>query len=279
LCSLRWLTGRGPEATFRTETWLAIMPMLLAFPIGMGFGKPDFWSLDLMLSPFVAARPISGWQLMAAKMKAAACSTLLAWAALLLVAPLCIYFYGDTTHWHDLWRILGIMYSPVCQVLVPILVLLIAILLTWSLMVGRMWLGFSGRQWFYYSLVTIGMCGFFTLLGYFTWWQDHPHQRGNGFVELLPWLPWILATGITVKIWSAVFCSRKILKDRMISHRNLVVFICIWLVAAASLVLFAWMLSRRVEWLRDTLILSGLLFLPTVRLAATPLAIAWNRHR
>jgi hypothetical protein len=256
-----------------------MMPMLLAFPIGMGFGKPDFWSLDLMLPTFAATRPVSGGQLMNAKMKAAACSTLLAWAALLLIAPLCIYLYGDTWHWHDIWRNLGIIYSPLCRVLVPTFMLIAAILLTWSLMVGRMWLGFSGRPWFYYSLVIVGMCAFFALLGLATWWQDHPHQRGNGFVELLPWLPWILAAGVTTKIWCAVVCSQKILRARMISHRNMFTFVCAWLVAAACFVLFAWMLSRSVEWLRDTLVLSGLFLIPAVRLAATPLAIAWNRHR
>ncbi len=63
------------------------MPILLAFPIGLGFGKPDFWSLDLTLSPFFATRPVTAGQLLAAKMKSAACSALLAWAILCWSLP------------------------------------------------------------------------------------------------------------------------------------------------------------------------------------------------
>ena len=69
-------TGRGEKETTWAEMWLFIMPILLAFPIGLGFGKPDFWSLDLTLSPFIATRPITAGQLLAAKMKSAACSAL-----------------------------------------------------------------------------------------------------------------------------------------------------------------------------------------------------------
>ncbi|HJQ80105.1 MAG TPA: hypothetical protein VJ828_09125, partial [Lacipirellulaceae bacterium] len=97
-------TDRSAEATMWAETWLALMPILLAVPIGMGFGKPDFWSLDLSLPTFVAARPVSGGQLLAAKMKAAAVSTTLAWAALMIIAPLSIYLYLDIEHWRDAWE-------------------------------------------------------------------------------------------------------------------------------------------------------------------------------
>ena len=279
LSSLLWLTNRGPDATLRTEAWLALMPMLLAVPIGMGFGKPDFWTLDLSLSTFAATRPVSGGQLTAAKMKAAARSTLLAWAILLLVAPLCIYLYGDTTHWHDLWRVLGFIYSPFFQVVVPIGMLLLAIALTWCLMVSSMWLGYTGRPWFYYTFVAVGMGAFMAMLGYSTWWQDHPHQRGNIFVSLVPLLPWILAAGITVKAWSTVICSQGMLRRGMISRQNVVIFACIWLAAAVGITLFGCILSRRVEWMRDTFILAGLLLLPSVRLVTAPLSIAWNRHR
>ena len=156
-------TGRGDKETAWAETWLFIMPIMLAFPIGMGFGKPDFWSLDLDLSPFFATRPITAGQLLAAKMKAAACSALVAWAILLLVAPTCIYLFCDTKHWSDALdgsRQCFIPRSP--SGCCPILGLVGAMLVTWSLLVRSIWLGYSGRAGFYYSLTGIGLTAFVT---------------------------------------------------------------------------------------------------------------------
>jgi hypothetical protein len=272
-------TNHNAEATVWAESWLAIAPILLAFPVGMGFGKPDFWSLDLSLSPFVTARPITGCQLLAAKIKAAACSTLLAWMALLLLAPICIYLYCDTEHWREVWRTSGLIYSPFAQWAVPILALVAAMTLTWSLLIGSMWLGYSGRTGYFYSFVSIGMAAFLATLVFLIWWQDHPHQRGDQVANVLSWMPWGLATLVTAKAWFAAWCARQLLRRRLISNRSIAVFVCIWLGAVTCLMSCAWLISPRIEWPRNMLILAGLCAIPAARLAATPLAIAWNRHR
>jgi len=143
------VSGGGREATFRAETWLVMLPLLLAFPIGLGFGKPDFWSLDLSLPTFVATRPISAGQILAARMKVAAGTTLLTWAGLFAVAPVFVYLYCDTTHWRDLSEMWRILYSPLVQWLLPLLLIAAAMLMTWGLLVAQMWLGYSGRSGLY----------------------------------------------------------------------------------------------------------------------------------
>jgi hypothetical protein len=52
-----------------------------------------------------------------------------------------------------------------------------------------------------------------------------------------------------------------------------------WFVATGLVVLLAWLISPRVLWLRDTLILAALLAVPLARIAAAPLTISANRHR
>src|SRR5205814_6003332 len=39
------LIGNSAAATIRTVTWLSLAPILFAIPVGLGLGKPDFWSL------------------------------------------------------------------------------------------------------------------------------------------------------------------------------------------------------------------------------------------
>jgi hypothetical protein len=272
-------TDGDAKATMWAETWLALMPILLAVPIGMGFGKPDFWSLDLSLPAFVAARPVSGGQLLGAKMKAAALSTLLAWAAVLLVAPLCIYLYLDTEHWREAWEVSGILYSKFSQWALPVLGLVMAMLLTWRLLIGSIWLGYSGRPGFYYSLVAIGMAGLLTALYFLVWWAEYPRSRDKMIVSTLPWLPWLLAAYLTVKVWAAARCADQLHRRRLISTRHIGLFVCIWLAATSCILFRAWLLSPRIEWLRCTLLLGALCVIPVARIAAAPITIAWNRHR
>jgi hypothetical protein len=274
-----WFTGRGPKETFWAETWLAMLPFFLSAAIGMGFAKPDFWSLELSLSPFVASRPVTGSHLVAAKMKAAACSTLLTWAVLLIVAPICIYLYCDTEHWREAWRMTGLVYSPVSRWAVPILSLASAIFITWSLMVGNIWLGYSGRAGFYYSFVAIGLGLLIAAFFYFIWWLDHPHNRGDALVRMLPWLPWMLSAAVIVKVWLAAFCVHRSFSRSLIGRQSIALYAFIWLVATSCLLLCAWLMSPRIEWVRNVLMLAALCTIPAARVAAAPLTIVWNRHR
>jgi hypothetical protein len=272
-------TDGGAKATMWAESWLGLITILLAVPIGMGFGKPDFWSLDLSLPTFVTARPISAGQLVAAKMKVAAVSTLLAWTALLLIAPLCVYIYLDTEHWPEMWETLRVLYSPMSQWAVPILGVVMAMVLTWSLLIGNICLGYSGRPAFYYSLVALGMMGLLATLYFLGWWAANPRDRDILLVRVLPWLPWLLAVFVTVKVWTAAWCTHRLQQRHLISRRHIASYLCVWMAATACLMLCAWLVSPGIEWLRNLLMLAMLCLIPAARVAATPLTIAWNRHR
>ena len=245
-----WCTGRGADETLCAVMWLAVLPVMLAFPVGKGFGKPDFWSLELALPLFVATRPISGGQIVAGKMKAAACSTLISWGLLLAVAPLWIYLSCNTEHIRDIWQIHCTLYSPVVRWIIPLLTLLAGIVLTWSLLIGSMWLGMSGRPAFCHAAACQGIAVFLAFLILFAWWVEHPQQRGEPLVGLLAWIPWLLAAAFTGKTWSAVLAVREAHRRRLISKRTTVTFACFWIAVTGILVLLSWLLSPAVEWFR-----------------------------
>jgi hypothetical protein len=272
-------TGRDEKETLWAEMWLAIMPVLLAFPIGLGFGKPDFWSLDIGLSPFAATRPVSSGQMLAAKLKAAACSALVTWAIVLLVAPTLIYLFCDSTHWHHLWKQTGFIYAPFSHWVLPFLAITCGILLTWSLLVRNIWLGYSGRPVFYYTLSGIGLNAFVFVFFFFVWWLDHPRQQGDRIVDMMQWMPWLLATAVTVKAFSATWLSAKLHRDRLISACGLAKYAVVWLTATSTLVLYAYLFAPRIEYFRNTTILLALCTIPAVTIALAPRTIAWNRHR
>jgi hypothetical protein len=273
------ITDREAKETLWAEMWLALMPLLLAFPIGMGFGKPDFWSLDVSMSPFIATRPIDASQLISAKMKAAALSAASAWLILLLVAPMWIYLTCDTEHWGHLWRSSGLLYAPFSQWVLPILALLGAVIITWSLLARSIWLGYSGRPAFYYSLSGLGLAAFLIGIFFLIWWLDHPRSRGDTLAGMLPWLPWALAGAVSVKFASATWCIRALRRRQLVSDRSIAAYTRIWLALTACLVWFAWLMAPRVEWFQSMMMLVAMLAMPCASVVLAPWAISWNRHR
>jgi hypothetical protein len=274
-----WFTGAKEKETLWAEMWLFLMPMLLAFPIGLGFGKPDFWILDVTMSPFSAARPVSAGQLIAAKLKAAAVSAIVAWTILLVVAPTWIYFGCDTTHWSHLWTQSGFIYSPVSHYLLPILAFIGAMLITWSLLVRNLWLGYSGRPALFYVVAAIGLAMFVAAFFWFIWWLEHPRHRGTALVGMMPWIPWAIAAVFTAKIWTAALLASRAMHRKLVSQRTVATYAAVWLTATSCLVLYTWLLAPRVEYFRNTTLLVGLCAIPIAGIALTPLAVHWNRHR
>jgi hypothetical protein len=273
------ITGRGPEETVLAAVWLAVLPLLLAFPVGKGMAKPDFWSLDLALSPFLTARPITSAQIVIAKLKAAAGSALLAWTVLLTIAPLWMVATCDLEILREAWGQFRLVYSPFAQSAIPVLLILAAMMFTWSLLVGDIWIGYAGRAGLFYSFFVVSAAGFLVLLIWATWWLDHPANRGELAVAWLPRIPWALAVCFTIKSWLAVGATWSARQRRLIPGQVVVAYLGIWLVATALLVFLMWLISPRVEWLRNALILTAVLMVPLARMAAAPLTIAWNRHR
>jgi hypothetical protein len=120
---------------------------------------------------------------------------------------------------------------------------------------------------------------FLTALVIFSMYLERPRYWQNVWLCMLTWLPWAFAVFIAAKAWFAVWSGSNLRRRGLISNRNIKVYSCLWLAAATCLVFRAWLISPGIEWLRNLLMLFALCVIPLARVAATPLAIAWNRHR
>ena len=273
-----WLTGSGKEATARGFFWLVGSPLLLAIPIGRGLAKIDFWSLELALPSFLSARPIHSAQIVAAKLKSAAISTLLTYAIVLLASMIWLAM-GDPDNLHDLWGALRIIYSPLSLWMLCILMPLALMMLTWTLLIGSLWLGYSGRPWFFYGGVVIGivaLVGSLIAIGVCCNLSD---TDSRFILGLLRWIPWLLALAFVGKCWVAVGVFWQVRCQELITKRSMIRYLLLWTVGTLGLILLTSFISPRVDWLRFSLYLVALLAVPLVRLQVATLAVAWNRHR
>jgi hypothetical protein len=163
--------------------------------------------------------------------------------------------------------------------MIPILLVAAVILVTWSALVASIWVGYCGRAGIFYSSTAFSAAGLISLLVLTVWWADHPQSRGDFAVVWAPRLPWLLAAAFAMKMWLAAWAASHARRRQLISRDAIARYLGFWLVATGLLVWLAWLISPRVLWLRDTLILAALLAVPLARIAAAPLTIAANRHR
>jgi hypothetical protein len=274
-----WLSGRGPDAAARAAFWMAILPIVLAVPIGKGIAKPDFWSLELDLPAFLATRPVTDGQIVAAKMKAAALSTLLAWAVLLVVAPIWLGLAYDLEDLRSFWGSFCSIYSPLARWAIPSLALLAAIILTWNFLISSIWTGMSGN-WLLYA----GFAGFSTacllcILVFLALCLDTAGDHSGILLVMLPWLPWTLAVCFILKVWGAAEAFWRVRRSRLVAMGTVGRYVCVWTAGTCCMLVLAWLVSARVVWLQDALCLGGLLIVPVARVSAAPLAVARSRHR
>ncbi len=273
-----WLAGTSKAATERGFFWLVGSPLLLAIPISRGLAKVDFWSLELTLPAFLTARPIHSKQIVAAKLKSAAMSTLLTYAVVLVAATIWLAM-GDPDNLHDLWGMFRTIYSPLSRWVLCMLIPLGIMGFTWTLLIGSLWLGYSGRPWFFYSGVAIGivaLVGSLMAIGVGCNLSDSDSQF---ILKLFRWIPWLLAAAFIFKCWAAIGVFRQARRRGLISQRSMLRCLILWAAGTLGFVALVWFLSPGVDWTRYMLYLAVLLALPLVRVPAATLAVAWNRHR
>jgi hypothetical protein len=226
------------------------------------------------MSAFIATRPLTNTDLVAAKLKMALWSTIAAWVLLLLAVPLALNFSATNVVVLDHWRRFAeIMGTPRAAVLL-LLALWGFIALTWTQMVQSLYIGLSGRGGLIKGSVIL-VLGFFALFGPFGEWIVETGRLG----KIWSALPLIFAVLVGLKMIAAVSIGVRLYARRLLSDRMLVTCAATW-----SLAVFA--LYGVLAWIFDTphiphylLTLLAILGIPLARLSAAPLALGWNRHR
>jgi hypothetical protein len=264
-----------------------VMPMVLAFPVGKAFSKPDLWSNDMSVPSFVAVRPLSAEDLVAVKIKVAATSAAVSWLLVCAFVALWFRLWASLDGLNVIRLLVWSLYerSIYPQYGLVILSLAAAMLLTWRFLVSSLWLGLSGnRALFATTAIPYALAPIFAFMiailipenedSILSWMH-------RGFGGALPTLVRIAAIAVVAKLWIAAWTWRDIDRARVQQY------LFLWLSGTLVLVAFAllswaglrYLLPSDSHQLRSLLVLCALLVVPLARLGLAPGSLARNRHR
>ncbi len=253
-----------------------LFPLILAPFFGCVLGRLGTAAGNpYALSSFTAVRPVRGTTLVAAKLRVAALLTLAAWAIVLPAATVWFVDSGSYEKFRQLGRYFLQEYGPWRATATAVLAVIVPPLLTWRLLVDNLWLGLTGRAWaVWVSLVACGL-GLTVLLTLYTALGEHRDFAHRLWVEL----PWWAGGAVLVKLAAAGGLGRALVRRRLAAPRGLAKVLALWLLAAAGLFVLLYGAVPEGAAPVSLLAFGAALGVPLVRLAAAPLALAWNRHR
>jgi len=287
IAPLSWIMRDDGGNTMRILLAVMAMPIVLAFPVGKAFSKPDWRSNDMGLSSFIAVRPLATADLVVTKMKVAAASAAISW---LLVCGFVAVWFGLWASWDRLnmfrvvlWSLYGRSAYP--QYGLAILSLAAGMLLTWRFLISSLWLGLSGnRKLFAGSAVAYILAGVSMLVFAAISSTNNGSVQDwmfRGFGNVLPDLVRIVAIAVIAKFMIAAWSWRST------DHRRVREYLAVWLCGTLALIAFVllfWAGARHLvpsdsHQLRSLLILGAILAFPFARLGVAPMSLARNRHR
>ncbi len=255
---------------------ILVTPFFLAALTGAALGNSLSSSRsDHRLPAFTAARPITTTTLVAAHLRVALASALIAWVVLLVPLFMLLPFTQTASLLTQDVRHFVESQGAKAWILMSLLVLA-SPLLTWRLMVDSLWLPMTGRRWLTALLITAGVAGFFAVV---VAWQNIS-SRPEIRTPLLAAAPWVLGVLVAIKVIGGAYIARALLRRGLVKAATVVRYAVAWAIAATAVIALA-------LWLTPTEMVSPwtmgwsaiLALLPMVRLGLAPLALDWNRHR
>src|SRR5438874_12352393 len=276
--ALLWLAKDAPA--FVSEIlFLAIVtpPFMAAFtawtvsqPNPQGGGRDSYG-----VPPFIATRPLTSAELIAAKLKMAMWSTLAAWLVVLVALALALEWSGTWSVVTERARRMNDAIGTPRAATVVLLILAAFIVATWKQLVQSLHIGLTGREWIVKGSMLLTLT-FLILLGPIVEWIiDSPS------VQRALWnaLPLILAVLVGIKMSAAAWIATRLDRSRLLGDRALVGGAACWVLAVLALYgVLVWFFSTPFV-AHYLLALIAILAVPLARISAAPLALAWNRHR
>ena len=259
----------GPHQLPETQamiTFSFLAPLLLSAVIGRGFGKPDFWRSDMAMPLFQAVKPVRPGDRLVVKMAVAGGSVGLTWCLVVLSLGLWLCWVGDPEAVRTPWLYLRGFYPRFGeQVLLILLSFLLALTISWRLMLGALVSGQSRKPWFYGSsnvLFVVGLLGIVGMVLYLL----GDDNRGPSLWELWPLverLPVVLMIVLCLRMTLACWLWLKVYHQGMASLATLQWSWGSWLIISLILSsLIYYLAPHGVWWLRGLLALSGLFVCP-----------------
>ncbi len=268
--------SQTPELVFEVLLFVLFTPPFMAAFVAATAAKSGATSSDAHgVTPFIATRPLTNGSLIAAKMKAMIWSTLAAWMLVFVATPLALRFSGAAPvvieRAHRLAEVVGMPRA------IAILLLAVAALLasTWKQLVQSLYIGMSGREWLVKASVFVALAILTVVLPLVVWMSG----KRQALAILFNNFAVIAAVLVCFKLSAAVWIAMRLHDKRLLSDRTLVIGAVCWDVAVFALYgLLVWIVPLVLIG-SHTLALIAILEVPLARLAAAPLALAWNRNR
>lgn len=274
--ALLFAFSHTPELIFELLVLVLFTPPFMAAFVAATAAKSGATMNDgYGVTPFIATRPLTNGSLIAAKMKAMIWSALAAWTLVLVATPIALKISGAAPvvieRAHRLFEVMGMSRA------IAILLLALAALLasTWKQLVQSLYIGMSGREWVVKASVFVALTFLAVVLPLAVW-----VSRSRRVMAVL-WNNFALIAAVLVcfKLCAAVWMAMRLHDKRLVSDRTLVIGAVCWDVAVFTLYgLLVWIVPL-VLLSNHALALVAILEVPLARLAAAPLALAWNRHR
>jgi len=253
-----------------------LLPVFFAGLAGTTVSGNHPWVKDYYGVPaFTATLPMATAPMVGAKLKAAALSVLAAWVLVAVVVPPAVVLTGRLEEMAGWWQRALHSQHPVTVIAGMVAALALLLIWTWKRQVDSLFLGLTGRKWVIHVSLIVGMGGFTALIMAVAWFGHHPEAHE----WVLAVLPWVLALGILARLVMAGLALRLALRWGLLGSRTVAFWVTGELLLAAALFsLLAWSVpANLVSWYY--LAFGVFWCTPMAHLAATPLALAWNRHR
>ncbi len=274
--AMLWLAKDAPAFVFEILFLALITPPFMAACTAWTVSRPNPQVRDSYgVPPFIATRPLTSAELIAAKLKMAIWSTLAAWLLVLVAMPLALEWSGTWPLVTERARRMNDAIGSPRAATVVLLILAGFIVATWQRLVQSLHIGLTGRAWIVKGSVLLTLT-FLILLGPIVEWiADTPS------VQRVLWnaLPLILAGLVALKMSAAAWIATRLDRSRLLGDRAIVAGAACWVLAVLALYgVLVWFFSTPFV-ARSVLALIAILAVPLARISAAPLALAWNRHR
>jgi hypothetical protein len=266
------------DVTFTTRTLLGAlaMPVFLGGIAGIteSRGRP-LATTPHGLTPFMATLPMSTAGMIGAKLRASALGVLITWAIVAVMVPLGVTLTGTWKEVEEWWHQAANIQHPLQAVTAMAAVVVLLVLWTWKRQVDSGLLVLTGRPWVSRLGLVASVVGLMALGFAASWIIHHPEAHE----ALLAAAPWLLGLLLLARLATAGLCALLAVRHLLLTPHTVARWAAGELVVAAVLfVLLAWSVPGDVlPWYY--LAFAILWCLPIGHLAATPLALAWNRHR
>lgn len=273
---LLWLAVDAPALVYTILVAVLLTPPFMAAFTAATVSKSNAQSDSHGLSPFTAARPISGAALISAKMKATVLSTLLAWAIVLVAIPIALRWSGTWSVVVDrAQRTVGV-FGLTRAIVLYVCLVLVFMASTWKQLVQSLFIGLTGRDSLIKGSVFATLALISVLGPVLQWIADHRDVERALWDAFFTWLPGLF---VLCKMALGSWVIVRLHRARLLSDRAMITWAAAWL---ATVLLIYGMLV----WFAGTRLIPhyllafiAILSVPLVRVSAAPLALAWNRHR